>query len=199
MPSSAGFGSAGEKAGMAEHRFFHQRVARADRDAMAARDAARFADRRAAVPQHARMRVFPADRKRLVHLHILTRLDAPPAENALVRIVAIERIGVVDLDTAWAEREYSGARRRAASWCCGPCNCRCCCRKRCNRADGCRECGRTPRAARQPPRANWSAPSSPRQRSCRKRGTSLPIHLDHAGVAGLDRAKLRVITDLRQA
>ena len=86
-------GQRGEVAGLAEHRFFHERIARADRDAVAAGDAARFADGRAAIPQHARMLVFPVDAERLVHLQVLAGLHAAAAENALVGIVAIEGIG----------------------------------------------------------------------------------------------------------
>ena len=95
----------GEEAGVAEHRFFHQRIARADRDAVAAGDATRFADGRAAIPQHARMRVFPADRERFVHLHVLAGLHAAAAENALVGIVAIEGIGDVHLVRLGLERD----------------------------------------------------------------------------------------------
>ena len=105
MPLSAFLRKRGEKARVAEHRFFHQRIARADGHAMAAGDAARFADRRAAVPQHARMLVFPVDRERLVDLHVLARLDAAAAQNALVGVVAVERIGVVDLVRLGLERD----------------------------------------------------------------------------------------------
>src|SRR5262249_12739938 len=50
----------------------------------------------AAVPEDARMRILPADRERLVHLHVLAGLDAAAAQDALVRGVAIEGIGRVD-------------------------------------------------------------------------------------------------------
>ena len=73
---------------------------------MAAGDATRFADRRAAVPQNARMRILPVDRKRFVHLHVLAGFDAAAAENALVGIVAIERIGVVDLVRLGLEGDF---------------------------------------------------------------------------------------------
>ena len=48
------------------------------------------------------MRIFPVDRKRLVHLDVLAGLDAAAAENALIGIVAIERIGTCRPRTAWA-------------------------------------------------------------------------------------------------
>src|ERR1700734_1761647 len=38
------------------------------------------------------MVALPVDRERLVDLHILARLDTAPAQNALVRIVAVERV-----------------------------------------------------------------------------------------------------------
>jgi len=85
-----------QEARMSQHRRFHQRIARADGHAVATRDAARFADLRAAVPEHARVRVLPANRQGLVHLHVLAGLDAAAAENALTRVVTIEGIGVVD-------------------------------------------------------------------------------------------------------
>ena len=43
------------------------------------------------------MRIFPADRQRLVDLQILAGLHAAAAQNALIGIVAVERITVVDL------------------------------------------------------------------------------------------------------
>jgi hypothetical protein len=87
---------AGHKPGFTHHRGFHQRVAGADRYAMTARDATGFSDRRAPVPQYARMWVFPINRKRFIHLKVLACLDATPAEDALIGIVAIEGIAVVD-------------------------------------------------------------------------------------------------------
>jgi hypothetical protein len=63
---------------------------------MAAGYAARLTDSRAAVPQHPRMRVFPINRKRFINLEVLARLDAATAENALIGVVAIERICIVD-------------------------------------------------------------------------------------------------------
>ena len=64
---------------------------------MTAGDAARFADRLAAVPEHARIFVLPPDGERLVHLDILARLDATAAEHALVGVVAVKGIGRIDL------------------------------------------------------------------------------------------------------
>ena len=90
---------------MPEHGFFHERIARADRDAVAAGDAARFADGRAAIPQHAGMRIFPVDGQRLVDLQVLAGLHAAAAQNALVGIVAVERIAVVDFVGLGLERD----------------------------------------------------------------------------------------------
>ena len=42
------------------------------------------------------MRVLPINRKRFIDLEVLAGLYAPAAENALIRIVAIERISIVD-------------------------------------------------------------------------------------------------------
>ena len=41
------------------------------------------------------MRRCPIDGERFVHLNVLTGLDAAAAKNALVRVIAIERIGPV--------------------------------------------------------------------------------------------------------
>src|SRR5579863_6979637 len=43
------------------------------------------------------MRIFPVYGQRLVDLQILARLHAAAAQNALIGIVAVERIAVVDL------------------------------------------------------------------------------------------------------
>src|SRR5262249_60729503 len=85
-----------QDARMPDHGRLHERVAGAAGHAVPAGDAARLADRRAAVPEHAWMRILPPDAQRLVHLHVLTRLDATTAEDALARVVAIERIRMVD-------------------------------------------------------------------------------------------------------
>src|SRR4029077_9866336 len=54
-------GNTCEKSGVPEHGLFHERIARTDRDAVAAGDTTGLADGRAAVPQNARMRVVPID------------------------------------------------------------------------------------------------------------------------------------------
>src|SRR6266404_2474827 len=41
------------------------------------------------------MRIFPINRKRLIHLHVLAGFHASPAQNALLRVVAIEGVGVI--------------------------------------------------------------------------------------------------------
>ena len=69
----------GQKSRFADHGFLHQRVAGTHIDAMAARHAARLTDGFAPIPQHPRMRIFPADRKGLVDFNILTGLDATSA------------------------------------------------------------------------------------------------------------------------
>jgi hypothetical protein len=99
------FRQAGDEAGVTEHGFFHQRIAGTDRHAVAARNAARFADGRAAVPQHARVRILPVDGQRFVDLDVLAGLHAAAAENALVGIVAVERIGVIDFVGLGYERD----------------------------------------------------------------------------------------------
>ena len=82
---------------MPEHGLLHQGVARANRDAVSTRNAARLADRRAAIPQYPRMRVLPTDGQSFVHLEILASFDATAAQDALIRIVTVERIAVVNL------------------------------------------------------------------------------------------------------
>src|ERR1700674_3483418 len=81
---------------MPEHGFFHERVARADRDAMPAGDATGLADGRTAVPLHARVGILPIDGKSLVHLYVLTGFHAAAAKDALVGVVPVEGICVVD-------------------------------------------------------------------------------------------------------
>jgi uncharacterized membrane protein len=50
------------------------------------------------------MRIFPADRQRLVYLNVLAGLYTSTAEDALIRIVPIKRIGIVNLVRFRAER-----------------------------------------------------------------------------------------------
>src|SRR6266403_5841816 len=64
---------------------------------MTAGNAARLTDGLPAIPQDPRMRIFPADRERLVDLDILASLDATSAENALIGIVAVKWVRVVHL------------------------------------------------------------------------------------------------------
>src|SRR6516164_2572776 len=59
-------------------------------------NAAGFANGSAVIPQHAWLRILPADRQRFVHLHILTGLDAATTQNALAWVVAIKWIGRID-------------------------------------------------------------------------------------------------------
>ena len=83
----------GERSGVRLHRFFEQGVARTDRHAVPALDAARLADRLAAVPEHAWVGRGIVDAQRFVDLDILAGLDALSAQNALVGVVGIERTG----------------------------------------------------------------------------------------------------------
>src|SRR5882762_3532708 len=87
----------GKEAGVTEHGLFHERIAGTHGDAVTARHAARLSDRGAAVPEHARMWIFPVDGKRFVHLDVLTGFHASPAQDALIGIVSVERIRAVDL------------------------------------------------------------------------------------------------------
>ena len=86
---------AGEVSGMAEHAFFHEGIAGADGDAVAAGDAGGAGDLLAAVPEDAGMVGLPVDGEGFVDLHVLAGLDAAAAEDALVGIVTIEGVGVV--------------------------------------------------------------------------------------------------------
>ncbi len=93
-------GQVGEIAGVAEHGFFHERVAGTDRDAVAAGDAGGAVDLVCvvgvgAVPEHARMVALPVDGEGFVDLYVLAGLDTAAAEDALVGVVAVEGVGVV--------------------------------------------------------------------------------------------------------
>jgi hypothetical protein len=66
-----------QESGMAQHGFFRKSIAGANRDAMAARNAAGLSDGGPAVPEHTGIGVVPVDRKRFVSLDVLTCLDAP--------------------------------------------------------------------------------------------------------------------------
>ena len=48
--------------------------------------------------------VFPANGERLIHLKVLTRSHAAPAEDALIGIVTIERIAAIDLVRLFLKR-----------------------------------------------------------------------------------------------
>ena len=98
-------GNARKESGVPEHGLFHQRIARTDRDAVAAGDATGLADGRTAVPQNARMRVVPIDGKRLVHFDVLASFHAAAAQDALVGIVTIEGICVVNFVRFGLERD----------------------------------------------------------------------------------------------
>ncbi|CCJ89733.1 FIG00554473: hypothetical protein [Cronobacter turicensis 564] len=86
---------AGKRPGVRLHGFLKQRVAGANGDAMPATHAAGAGDGVAAVPQHARVRHGVIDAQRLVDFNVLTRLHAAPAQNALIRVVGVKRVGVV--------------------------------------------------------------------------------------------------------
>src|SRR5579875_375459 len=88
---------------MAHHALFHQSIARAHGDAMAAAHTAGAVNLLAAVPHHARHLALPADGQRLVHLHVLAGLHAAPAQDALAGVVAIEWVGVILLVALGAE------------------------------------------------------------------------------------------------
>src|SRR5207253_1253016 len=96
-----GFPQRCEKSGMAQHGLFHQRIAGTNRYTMPAGDATGFADRGTAIPEHARIWIFPVDRKRFVDLDVLAGFYAAPAQDALIGIVAIERVGVIHLVWLW--------------------------------------------------------------------------------------------------
>ena len=51
-------------------------------------------------------RIIPIDRKCLVHLDVLAGLDAPRAQQALTRIVSVERLGFVDFIGLRLERDF---------------------------------------------------------------------------------------------
>ena len=85
----------GEVAGATEHGFFHERVAGADRDAVAAGNARGAGDVVAAIPEDAGVLGGPVDGEGFVDLDVLAGFDASAAEDALVGIVAIEGVGAV--------------------------------------------------------------------------------------------------------
>src|SRR5713226_4277411 len=79
-----------------KHGFFHESVAWTNRHAVAAGNAARFPDRRSAIPQDSRMGILPANGQSFVDLEILAGFDAAAAQNALVGIIAVKRVSVID-------------------------------------------------------------------------------------------------------
>ena len=85
----------GEIAGVADHALFHERIAGADGDAVAAADAAGAFNGLAAVPHDAGHFAFPADGECLVDLDVLAGLHAAAAEDALAGVVAVKGVGVV--------------------------------------------------------------------------------------------------------
>jgi hypothetical protein len=142
------------------------------------------------------MRVFPANRKRLVDLDILTGFDAAATENALVGVVPIERIRRIHRESFWFEggflmldgQEFGGVVNRAVAVIVV--------------AD------RTVEQVVAQDSVEGLPPGSKRVVGFRRNvhavgdlsGASpdeVSVDLDHAGIAGLERAELRVITDLR--
>ena len=71
---------------------------------MAAGNATGSGDGLAAIPQNARMGIFPANRKGFIHLQILASLDAAPAKNALVGVITVKGIGIIHLIWLGPER-----------------------------------------------------------------------------------------------
>ncbi|CCK16318.1 hypothetical protein BN136_2328 [Cronobacter universalis NCTC 9529] len=86
---------AGKRPGVRLHGFLKQGVAGTDGDAMPTAHAAGAGDSLAAVPQHTRVGHGVIDAQRLVDLDVLARLHAAPAQNALVGIVGVKRVGVI--------------------------------------------------------------------------------------------------------
>jgi hypothetical protein len=142
------------------------------------------------------MRVFPADAEGLVYLQVLTGFNAAPAENALLRIVAIKGIAWIDLVGFGLERDvlmFDGEQNRGV-------------------VDGAVAVvivadraveqmisedaieGITLRCLR--PR--WPGFDMGAIDSIGSAGShKLAVHLNHAGIASLDWTKLRMIADLR--
>ncbi len=89
---------------MPQHGFLHQSIAGTYRDAVTAGNAAGFSDRRAAVPEHPRIGVFPVNGERFVHFDVLARFHAAAAKDALVGVVPIKGVGVVHLVLLGAKR-----------------------------------------------------------------------------------------------
>src|SRR5437879_13471280 len=69
-------GNPRQEPGLREHGLFHERVARADGDAVAAGDATGLTDGGTAVPEHAGVRILPVDGQRLIDLDVLTTINA---------------------------------------------------------------------------------------------------------------------------
>ena len=87
---------------MAEHGFFHEGIAWADGDAVAAGDAGLEPSIFSPPSQRTRgFSLFPVDGEGLVDLHILAGFDAAAAEDALVGVVAVEGVGVVLARRVW--------------------------------------------------------------------------------------------------
>jgi hypothetical protein len=143
------------------------------------------------------VRVFPVDRERFIYLKVLAGLNAAATKNALIGIVAIERIRIVNfvrlgtkgdllmLDT----QQPGGVMDRAVSITVVADSA---IQKMI--AKNAIECFALRLRSRR--RIRFDAHS--RRNSGRTRPGELAIDLDHASVAGLYWTKLRVITNLRQ-
>src|SRR6202043_1332187 len=64
------------------------------------------ADRLAAVPQDAWIRIFPIDRESFIYLDILACLYATAAKQTLIWIVPVERVGGVNFVRLGLERDF---------------------------------------------------------------------------------------------
>jgi hypothetical protein len=143
------------------------------------------------------MRILPIDRKSFIDLEILTGFDTTTTQNALVRIIAIERVRIINLVGFRAEwnalmfdaQQFGGVMDRTIAVAVIADRAV----KQVVTQDSVerfrlRLLGQFRLSAHRHSRGNGGG-ACPYQ---------FPIDLDHAGIAGLDWTKLRVITHLRE-
>ena len=179
---------------VAQHRLFHQRIARADGHAVAAAHAARTCNLRAAIPQHA----WDARSSSRSSASRSPARSGRPPRSARTECTGPDRSGRTGL-TCPSRTAFHRIRTRlmlhvqSASSIRAQCSSGCCCRRPCNTACGsAKNAVEPPRAARCPPA--WPSVSTFMHRRRHRGGArpnfNLPVHLHHARVAALDRPHL---------
>jgi hypothetical protein len=162
---------------------------------MAAGDTTGFADLGSAIPKDAGVRIFPVDGQGFVHLQVLACFNASPAKNALVWVVAVKGIRQIYFIRLGLVGDFLVFDRKKS-------------RRIVNRAVA---VAVVADRAIQEMIAQYAVKClALRSARARRRGDDInairgqraaspgqfAIHLDHTSVAGLNRSKLGVVTNL---